>query len=119
MGGEDSVLKNSKGFIVAEGLVSLGAIFLITTSLFPLMFLIIQKQEEGKHDLIAASLMYERTEANVMTGQSKDQLYIIDGMQYKITFQKGNEFEWKVCVHYAKKQRCIFQENKREGILID
>ncbi|KYC95078.1 hypothetical protein B4102_1349 [Heyndrickxia sporothermodurans] len=119
MGGEDSVLKNNKGFIVAEGLVSLSAILLIATSLFPLMFLIIQKQEEGKRDLIAARLMYERTEANLMTGQSQDQLYIVDGRQYTITFQQGNEFEWKVCVNYDKKQQCIVEEYERERVLTD
>ncbi|MGE6259001.1 competence type IV pilus minor pilin ComGE [Heyndrickxia sporothermodurans] len=103
-------MNNSKGFTLVEGLVALSCLLILTSFLFPLMFLILQKQSEEKQEVTAIRLLYEKVEDHFVNGLSTNQSFQIDGTDYTISFLDVNEQLWKVCVAYANKQKCIKQE---------
>lgn len=99
-----------------EGLVSLSVILMIVAIFFPLMFLVIQKQEEGKQDVTAASVLYEKIEEYLIKDKMTDQVFIIEGIQYLIRLSYLDDYSWKVCVNYAYKQKCVKGEYQSEGL---
>ncbi|GIN85495.1 hypothetical protein J6TS2_18810 [Heyndrickxia sporothermodurans] len=103
-------MNNSKGFTLVEGLVALSCLLILTSFLFPLMFLILQKQFEGKQEMTAIRLLYEKIEDHFVNGLSTNQSFEIDRTDYTISFLDVNEQLWKVCVAYAEKQQCIEQK---------
>jgi competence protein ComGE len=100
--------KNEKGFTIAEGLVSLGAIIFVATILFPLMFQMIIKLEESKSDLTSYRLMYETTE-HLMTSDSIEPMIVVTkGIVYTTNIDiSANPGKWKVCVSYENKHNCL------------
>ncbi|MBS4173452.1 type II secretion system GspH family protein [Bacillus sp. FJAT-49736] len=100
------MFKNEKGFTIAEGLVSFGAIIIVACILFPLMFQTIVKLQEYKETLVAYRFLYEAAEQLMIDDTIFSDSKTLDGTLYNLnaTTNNGN---WKVCVFYESRQACI------------
>ncbi|KQL53557.1 hypothetical protein AN964_08655 [Heyndrickxia shackletonii] len=103
--------RNEKGFTIAEGLVSFGAILFVATVLFPLMFQMIMKLNDEKEQLMAYRVLYESIEHFTINDTVPVSSQSIEGKMYEVQLTSNNGM-WKACVFYENGQKCVTELEK-------
>ncbi|MDQ0175167.1 hypothetical protein [Bacillus chungangensis] len=101
------MFKNENGFSVIEALLSFSFIMLMTTFIFPLLFKMMIKLEAEKKSMTASRLLYEQVEAFLATGVPFELEKEVENTHYQLKIDSYTGIEWRACVVYDKKQKCM------------
>lgn len=103
------MFKNENGFTFLESLLSLGLVLLLTISLFPLFYHMLNNLNEGKKEVLAHRLLYEHVEKQAAIGIASEERRTVRQIEYKLKLTEEGEGIWVACVYYEEQEKCIKQ----------
>lgn len=95
-------MSDSKGFTLIEALFSFSIILILSLTLFPMFFQMINKLQDEKKEMVAYRLIYE---ALVPLENLNDPVKVVRknrGIVYEVIISQE-----KACVHYEEQIKCI------------
>ncbi|WP_338750069.1 hypothetical protein [Bacillus sp. FJAT-52991] len=97
---------NEKGFSLAESLLSLSAVLILTILILPLLLQMIGQSKALWEREKAMRILFEEGEKRLREGNSFTYVYVEEGEEYKISW----EARAVACVEVSGKQFCIQQQ---------
>jgi competence protein ComGC len=105
------MFKNEKGFSIAEGLIAISCLLIITVYICPIMNRMIHQLAITEREMTAERMLYEEVERYYVERQFKDSLRNEDGDFYSIRWKSSVGFIKEACVTFEKVdlqgERCI------------
>ncbi len=105
------MFKNEGGFSVAEGLIAISCLLIITSYICPMMFRMIDQMAITEREMTAERMLYEEVERYFVNKIFKDSLIEEDGYSYSVHWQNSEDFIKEACVAFEKEdgqgERCV------------